>query len=179
MLGIPLKHGKEDLAQYIQALGHEIAATTLWAGLRMTDKRRESVLLKIAHTLAHGFKPLEVSVLAGHLDFALLATAGKSSKSFARTIYDGVVGSAAEQSAPVHRALQWLEAILQKPPPTMERTAYAKHHLLLPDGYWDPSKKEGGVGAVLLREGDLPYTFGGMVPDHVTFQLLSMQEGCM
>ena len=79
MLGIPLKHGKEDLAWCIQALGHEIAATALWAGLRMTDRRRESVLLKIGHTLAYGFKPLEVSVLAGHLDFVLVATAGKAS----------------------------------------------------------------------------------------------------
>ena len=46
---------------------------------------------------------MQVSVLTCHLDFALLATAGKSSKSFARTIYDGVVGSAAEQPPPVHR----------------------------------------------------------------------------
>lgn len=68
------------------------------------------------HTLAHGFKALEASVLAGHLDFALLATTGKASKSFARVIYDGVVGSSAEQPAPVYRALQWLEAIMQKPP---------------------------------------------------------------
>lgn len=53
MLGIPLKHSKGESAQCIQALGHEIAATTLWAGLRMTDKRRESVPLKIAHTHTH------------------------------------------------------------------------------------------------------------------------------
>ena len=66
---------------------------------------------------------------------------------------------------------------MQKPPPRIERTTFAKHHLLLPDGYWDPPKKEGGVGAVLLREGDLPYTLGGMVPEHLAFQLLSMQEG--
>ena len=177
MLGIPLKHGKEDLAQCIQALGHEIAATALWAGLRMTDERRLSVFLKIGHTLAHGFKPLEVSVLAGHLHFALLATAGKASKSFARTIYEGVVGAVSDQPSPVYRALQWLEAIMQKPPPRIERTKFAKHHLLLPDGHWDPPKKEGGVGAVLLREGDLPYTYGGMVPEHLAFQLLFMQEG--
>ena len=110
-------------------------------------------------------------MLAGHLDFALLATAGKASKSFARTIYDGVVGSASEQPAPVYRALQWLEAIMQRPPPRIGRIAFAKHHLLLPDGYWDPPKKEGGVCVVLLREGDLPYIFGGMVPEHLAFQL--------
>ena len=39
------------------------------------------------------------------------------------------------------------------------------------------AKKEGGMGAVLLREGDLPYIFGGMVPEHLAFQLFSMQEG--
>lgn len=33
----------------------------------------------------------------------------------------------------------------------MERTAFAKHHLLLPDRHWGPPKKEGGVGAALLR----------------------------
>ena len=31
--------------------------------------------------------------------------------------------------------------------------------------------------AVLLREGDLPYTFVGMVPAHLAVQLLSMEEG--
>ena len=70
MLGIPVKHGKEDFAQCIQAIGHEIAATSLWASLRMTDNRRESVLLKMAHALAHGFKALDVAVLAWDLDFA-------------------------------------------------------------------------------------------------------------
>lgn len=124
----------------------------------MTDKRRESVLQKIGHSLAYGFKPLEVSVLSGHLDLALLATAGKASKSFARTVYLGIVGPASDQPAPVYRALQWLAAIMQRPPPRIERTKFAKHHILLPKGNWDPPKKEGGVGAVLLREGDLPYT---------------------
>lgn len=121
MLGIPLKDGKQHVAQCIQVLGHDIAATTLWGGLGVTDKRRESVLLKIthtlAHTLAHRFKALEVFVLAGRLDFALLATAGKASKSFARTVHQGVEGSALEQLAPVYRVLHWLEAIMQRPPP--------------------------------------------------------------
>ena len=66
---------------------------------------------------------------------------------------------------------------MQRPPPRVERTAYAKHHLMLPDGSWDPPQKKGGVGAVLLREGDLSYTFGGLVHEHFVFQLLSMQEG--
>ena len=38
-IGIPLKVGKEDVSQRIEALGHIIAAQQLWAGLRMTDKR--------------------------------------------------------------------------------------------------------------------------------------------
>jgi hypothetical protein len=116
ILGIPLKVGKEDLGRCLQALGHEIAATALWAGLRMTDKRREAVLLKISHSLAHGFKELEIQVLAGHLDFALLATAGKASRAFAHTIYDAKEGPSEKQPPAVYRALQWLEAILQKPP---------------------------------------------------------------
>ena len=122
------------------------------------------------------FKSHEIPVLAGHLNFALIATVGRASRAFAGAVYDSIEGTAQEQPPHAYRATQWLEAILQKPPPRIERTEFAKHHILLPDGYWDPDKKEGGVGSVLLREGATPYTFGGMVPEHLTFQLLSMQE---
>ena len=65
---------------------------------------------------------------------------------------------------------------MQNPPPRVERDDFDKHHVLLPDGYWDPDKKEGGVGAVLLREGSSPQTYGGMVPQHLAYIFLSMQE---
>ena len=45
--------------------------------------------------------------------------------------------------------MKWLEAILKQPPPRVERTNHAKQHVLLPDGYWDPPKAIGGIGAVL------------------------------
>ena len=44
---------------------------------------------------------------------------------------------------------QWLEAILTKPMPRAEETGQVKHHILLPDGYWDMDKAEGGIGCVL------------------------------
>ena len=64
--------------------------------------------VEILGARAHGatkFKSLEVAVLAGHLGFSLLATAGKASRTFARTIQQGVEGSASDQPAPVYRAL--------------------------------------------------------------------------
>ena len=164
------------MSQCIEALGHIIAAQSLWAGLRMTDKRRESVLLRVSTALIKGFGEKDVEEITGHLNFALMATAGKTMFSFARTLYEAVPGPIGNQKPQVYRALLWLEAVLQNPPPRVERDDYNSHHVLLPDGYWDPDKREGGVGAVLLREGATPYTFGGMVPLHLAYILLSMQE---
>ena len=118
----------------------------------------------------------EIQELAGHLNFALMATSGKTSYSFARTIYCAVPGGIEAQPPHVYRALQWLEAIFQHPPCRIEEDEREKRHVLLPDGYWDPDQKQGGVGAVLLREGQCPLTFGGMTPPHLAYQLLYMQE---
>ena len=65
---------------------------------------------------------------------------------------------------------------MQKLPPRVERTEFEKHHVLLPDGYWDQPKCEGGVGAVLLRDGGNPYAFGGMVPHYLRHYLMCEQE---
>ena len=35
---------------------------------------------------------------------------------------------------------------------------------------------EGGIGAVLFRDGGNPYTYGGMIPEHLAYQLISIQE---
>ena len=175
-IGIPLKVGKEDVSQCIEALGHITAAQQLWAGLRMTDKRRESVLLRVSTALVKGLGAKEVEEITGHPNFALMATAGKTMFSFARTLYDAVPGPIGKQKPQVYRALLWLEAVLQNPPPRVERDQHDKHHVLLPDGYWDPDKQQGGVGAVFLREGATPFTYGGMIPPHLSYVLLSMQE---
>ena len=175
-IGIPLKVGKEDVSQCIEALGHIISAQALWAGLRMTEKRRESVLSRVSSALLKGFEDKEVEEITGHLNFALMATAGKTMFSFARTLYDAVPGPIGKQKPQVYRALLWLEAVLQNPPPRVETDNHGKHHVLLPDGYWDPDKQTGGVGAVLLREGATPFTYGGMIPPHLSYVLLSMQE---
>jgi len=100
--------------------------------------------------LVKGFGEKEVEEITGHLNFALMATAGKTMFSFARTLYDAVPGPIGKQKPQVYRALLWLEAVLQNPPPRVEKDQHDKHHVLLPDGYWDPEKQQGGVGAVLL-----------------------------
>ena len=81
-LGIPLKHGKDDVAHVIKALGHRIGATPKWAGLCLTEKRRESLLEKLKKALAHGFKdkgdtgPAErLPELTGHVNFGMQAVA--------------------------------------------------------------------------------------------------------
>jgi len=61
-IGIPLKVGKEDVSQCIEVLGHIISAQALWAGLRMTDKRRESVILRVSTALLKGFGDKEMEV---------------------------------------------------------------------------------------------------------------------
>ena len=81
-----------DVAECIEALGHIIAAQALWAGLRMTDKRRESVLLPVSTALIKRFGDKEVEEITGHLNFALMATVGKTMFSFVRTLYEAVPG---------------------------------------------------------------------------------------
>ena len=61
MFGILLKVGKEDVAQCIQALGHVTAARSLWAGLKMIDRRREQVLLRVPKALTKGFSEKDVA----------------------------------------------------------------------------------------------------------------------
>ena len=77
---IPLKIGKGDLCRTIVALGHQIAATSEWAGLKMTEHRRTSVLKRIRNALSTGFKNSELPELAGHTNFGLQAVAGKSAR---------------------------------------------------------------------------------------------------
>ena len=61
------------------------------------------------------------------------AVAGKSSRAFARTVYQAVPGAPAKQPKPVYDALQWLEAVLKRPPPRIERMNHTANHTLLPD----------------------------------------------
>ena len=129
LIGIPLKVGKEDEGQCAQALGHLISAQALWAGLRMTDKRQESVLLRVSTALQKGFASKEIEELTGHLNFALIATSSRTMFSFARTLCTATAGPIDKQPPQVYRALQWLEAVLHKPPPRVERTEFEKHHL--------------------------------------------------
>ena len=122
LIGIPLKTGKNDLGRSVEALGHRLAATSLWAGLRLTEKRRAGCLQRILHSLHQGFESArQVAELGGHLNFALQATAGRSARAFAATVYEGIVGGAQTQPAPVYRALHWLQAFLQRPPPRPHR----------------------------------------------------------
>ncbi len=48
---------------------------------------------------------------------------------------------------------------------------------LFPDGYWNPDKAEGGVGALLLLEGAQARATGAMVPQHLAAQLLAIEDG--
>ena len=91
-------------------------------------------------------------------------------------MYQGKKGSIAEQPSHVHEALQWLEAILERPPTRIEKSGERYTHILLPDGFWDPVKQYGGIGAVLLRQHSQNLTYGCSVPDHLAAQLLTATE---
>ena len=80
LLGIPLKIGKGDLCRTIVALGHQIAATSEWAGLKMSEQRRTSVLKRIRNALSTGFKNSELPELAGHTNFWAAGGSRKVSK---------------------------------------------------------------------------------------------------
>jgi len=47
---------------------------------------------------------------------------------------------------------------------------------LLPDGFWDPDRQHGGIGAVLLRQHQQNLTYGTSVPDHVAARLLTATD---
>ena len=105
LIGLPLKVGKEDVGQCAQALGHLISAQALWAGLRMTDKRRESVLLRVPTALQKGFVGKEIEEFTGHLNFAPMATSSRTMFSFARTLYTATAGPIDKQPPQVYQPL--------------------------------------------------------------------------
>ena len=45
-----------------------------------------------------------------------------------------------------------------------------------PDGFWNPEKQFGGIGAVLLRQHGQNLTYGTSLPDHLTAQLLTATD---
>ena len=48
---------------------------------------------------------------------------------------------------------------------------------MLPDGYWDMEKAEGGIGAVLLLPAARPLVYGLMIPEFLGKQLLTAEPG--
>ena len=128
--------------------------------------RRQALLERLQTALTHGFKekgdagPAErLAELAGHVNFGIQAVAGVGARAFARTTYQAVIGTPSRQPEPVYDALQWLEAIMTKPPSRIETTNHTANNVLLPDGYWSPETASGGMGGVLLLEGKQPQTW--------------------
>ena len=48
---------------------------------------------------------------------------------------------------------------------------------MLPDGYWDMDKAEGGIGVVLLLPSARPLVYGLMIPEFLGKQLLTAEPG--
>lgn len=176
LLGIPFKIGKGHSCRKIVALGHQIAATQDWAGLKQIEQCRTNVLQKISTSSSTGFKDPELPELAGHTNFGLQAVSGKAARTYARTVSQGKKGTAAEQPRHVYESLQWLETIFHQPPTCTERSGTHYAHTLLPDGFWDPVKQYGLSGAALLRQHGQNLTYGTSVPDHIAAQHLTTTE---
>ena len=123
-----------------------------------------------------GVEPLseqEANELAGKLGFAADAAYGRIGRAFVRPIASAKRQAhtpISEQPEVLH-ALDWWEALLELGVFRLEPfRAPRRRCVVFPDGYWDQTTQQGGVGAILLTpEGTV--AFGGMIPPHIKSQL--------
>ncbi len=175
ILGIPLKLGKAEVSERIDALGHTLVASTGWTAMYVSDKRRNKLLARLERVRRTGFRPKEPRELGGELSFAAEACHGRCGRTFAVAVQQ----AKPERRLPLRSqpkataAVDWWQALLIYPTSRITMAGGARPRAaLFPDGYWDSGTASGGAGALLLLEGAQHRAIGDMVPSYLTAQLL-------
>ncbi len=164
----------------MDALGHTLTSHARWVALQISENRRTKLMAKLELIERRGFRSREPSQLGGELNFVDQATHGRCGRAFTVMIQQAKLQSAKPlaQQALAYAGVQWWQTLLQHPVPRWEVAGQRRRRAaLFPDGYWNPDKAEGGVGALLLVEGARALATGAVVPQHLAAQLLAIEDG--
>ena len=173
ILGIPLKAEKnQGPAARLDLLGMEIAATSLWSGLRLTPKRRADLQTAVDSALrARHLSAREAQRLGGQLSFASGAFFGRVGRAFAPVVSHHKGGWTPQ----LEHALEWWQALLRVP-----LNFYQEHGrprvraMAWVDGSWETETSTGAVGAVLFVEGAGQWSLSKEVPAGLRRELLRL-----
>ena len=173
ILGIPLKAEKnQGPAARLDLLGMEIAATSLWSGLRLTPKRRAGLQTAVDSALrARHLSAREAQRLGGQLSFASGAFFGRVGRAFAPVVSHHKGGWTPQ----LEHALGWWQALLRVP-----LNFYQEHGrprvraMAWVDGSWETETSTGAVGAVLFVEGAGQWSLSKEVPAGLRHELLRL-----
>ncbi len=178
MLGIPLKPGKAEVSERVDALGHTLVASSKWTAMYVSDRRRSKLLARLERARRQGFTPKEPQKLGGELGFAAEACHGRCGRTFAVAVQQ----AKPERVKPLRDqpralvAVNWWQALLRYPTSHIEDIHGGRRRaVLFPDGYWDSGTATGGIGALLLLEGARARAIGDFVPPHLVTQLLTAE----
>ena len=172
MLGIPLKQEKgSEPSAIMEILGMEVAATTLWAGVRLTSARRNELIECVQLALVRRtLTARDASRLGGQLSFAGGALFGRVGRASTSTITAHLGGWTPQ----LEQSLRWWAALLSV---TLH---HIQEHELAPqravawvDGSWDMDRGSGAVGAVLLTPAQGHWSTSATIPQHLCDELLS------
>ena len=175
MLGIPLKSEKDQgPSARLQVLGMEVAATSLWSGLRLTSKRREE--LRIAVKTALRTKHLsarEAQRLGGQLGFASGAFFGRVGRGFAPVVAYHKGGWTPQ----LEHALEWWHSLLQVPLNFYQEHGRERARAMAwVDGSWEKETATGAVGAVLFVQGRGQWSLSAEIPRGLRQELLQLDK---
>ena len=175
MLGIPLKGEKnQGPSARLELLGMEIAATSLWSGLRLTCKRKED--LRVAVNTALRTKHLsarEAQRLGGQLGFASSAFFGRVGRGFAPVVSHHKGGWTPQ----LEHALEWWHALLQVPLNFYQEHGRARTRAMTwVDGSWERETATGAVGAVLFVQGKGQWSLSAQIPRGLRQELLRLDK---
>ena len=175
LIGIPLKDDKgEGPAQILEALGHALATTALWAGLRLTCRRRAKLKEEIEIILRaaeQGLTQKKSGELGGQLTFAASALYGRVGRAFAAVLARHRGGWTAE----LQWALEWWRALLELPLYSWVRHGKAKVRAVAwVDGSWEMLLATGAVGGLLFISNRGPVAFSAVVPKWLCDELASV-----
>ena len=170
MLGIPLKDEKnQGPAARLEVLGMEIAATSQWAALRLTDARRETLQAAVDGALrARALSTRDAQRLGGQLGFASTGLFGRVGRAYAPIVSYHKGG----WSPALQHALESRGALLQFPlHHYREHACDLRRAMAWVDGSWDMADATGGVGAVLFVRGSGQWSMSAHIPQALCSEL--------